>query len=241
MKNKLIKSTFKKIRAANQKYDLINNGDQIAVGLSGGKDSSVLLYLLYLLKRYTPISFNLVPIYVDLGWGNDIALLNKYVERLGFNLHTESTDIGQIVFDIRQEKNPCSLCANLRRGALNNTAKRLACNKLALGHHLDDVVNTWLMSILYENRYNIFKPKTYLDRIDLTVIRPMIYVEETNILEITEHLKITPIENNCPADGLTKRNEVADLVNLIEQEHPGAKKKIIYSIENVNSKSFWYK
>lgn len=97
------------------------------------------------------------------------------------------------------------------------------------------------MSILYENRYNVFKPKTYLDRIDLTVIRPMIYVEEAGIHKITEYLKISPIKNNCPADGLTKRDEIADLLNLIEQEHPGAKKKIIYSIENVNPKSFWYK
>ncbi len=241
MRNKLTKRAFKEIRKANRKYKLINDGDKIAVGMSGGKDSSILLYFLHLLKKYTPISFNLVPIYVDLGWDNDIAPIKKFAKQLGFSLHTEATDIGQIVFDIRQEKNPCSLCANLRRGALNNTAKRLGCNKLALGHHLDDVVNTWLMSILYENRYNVFKPKTYLDRIDLTVIRPMIYVQEADILEMTDVLKIASVKNKCPADGFTKRDEISNLVELIEREHPGAKKKIIYSIENVNLESFWYK
>src|SRR5690606_12781257 len=145
----------------------------------------------------------------------------------------------KVVYDIRQEKNPCSLCANLRRGALNNTAKRLGCNKVALGHHLDDVVNTMFLSMLYEHRYNIFKPKTYLDRVDITLVRPMIYIEEKDVIRMAEYLDIQVIENNCPVDGLTKRTEMAELVSLIEQQHKGAKRKILKSIENINPLSFW--
>lgn len=241
MSKKLIKQVFREIRKANAKYDLITDGDVVAVGMSGGKDSSILLYFLHLLKKHTPISFEIKPIYLDLGFGNNAQSLNNYCSKLDTNLYVKTTNIGEIVFDIRQEKNPCSLCANLRRGALNNTAKELGCNKVALGHHLDDVVNTWLMSILYENRYNIFKPKTYLDRKDITVIRPLVYVSEKEILRTFNYLDLKIIENKCPADGLTKRNEIADLVNLIEQEHPGAKKKILYSLEKVNIDSFWYK
>lgn len=239
MSNKLNKLLFRQLRDANLKYKLIEDGDIVAVGMSGGKDSSVLLYLLDLLKKYTPLSFELKPIYIDLGWSNPVEPLISYCQRLGYELHTEPTNIGKVVYDIRQEKNPCSLCANLRRGALNNTAKRLGCNKVALGHHLDDVVNTMFLSMLYEHRYNIFKPKTYLDRVDITLVRPMIYIEEKDVIRMAEYLDIQVIENNCPVDGLTKRTEMAELVSLIEQQHKGAKRKILKSIENINPLSFW--
>lgn len=239
MSKKLNKLLFKQLRDANLKYKLIEDGDIVAVGMSGGKDSSVLLYLLDLLKKYTPLSFELKPIYIDLGWDNEVEPLSSYCQSLNYNLHIEPTNIGQIVYDIRQEKNPCSLCANLRRGALNNTAKKLGCNKVALGHHLDDVVTTMFLSMLYEHRYNIFKPKTYLDRVDITLVRPMIYIEEKDIIRLSEILDIRIIENRCPVDGLTKRTEIAELVNMIEQEHPRAKKKILKSIENIKPESFW--
>lgn len=239
MSKKLNKLLFKQLRDANLKYKLIEDGDIVAVGMSGGKDSSVLLYLLDLLKKYTPLSFELKPIYIDLGWDNEVEPLSSYCQSLNYNLHIEPTNIGQIVYDIRQEKNPCSLCANLRRGALNNTAKKLGCNKVALGHHLDDVVTTMFLSMLYEHRYNIFKPKTYLDRIDITLVRPMIYVEEKDVIKISNLLEIKTVENRCPVDGLTKRTEIAELVNMIEQQHPGAKKKFLNSIENINPQSFW--
>ncbi|HZK43416.1 MAG TPA: ATP-binding protein [Syntrophomonadaceae bacterium] len=239
MKNKFIQLVYKQVRIANSKYNLIEDGDQVAVGMSGGKDSSILLYFLDLLKKYTPIIFNITPIYVDLGWNNEISELERYCNDLGYELFTEPTDIGEIVYDIRQERNPCSLCANLRRGALNNVAKRLGCNKVALGHHLDDVVNTLFMSMLYENKYQVFKPKTYLDRVNMTVIRPLIYVEENSIIKVSDSIELQPVENKCPVDGFTKRTEVAGLVNMLEKEHPGAKRNILTSIENVNPKSFW--
>lgn len=239
MSKKLNKLVFKQLRDANLKYKLIEDGDIVAVGMSGGKDSSVLLYLLDLLKKYTPLSFELKPIYIDLGWDNEVEPLSSYCQSLNYNLHIEPTNIGQIVYDIRQEKNPCSLCANLRRGALNNTAKKLGCNKVALGHHLDDVVTTMFLSMLYEHRYHIFKPKTYLDRVDITLVRPMIYIEEKDIIRLSESLDIRIIENKCPVDGLTKRTEIAELVNMIEEQHQGAKKKILKSIENIKPESFW--
>ncbi len=239
MSNRLTKLMFRQVRNANLKYNLIENGDQVAVGMSGGKDSTVLLFFLQLLQKYTPLLFDIYPIYIDLGWNNEIASLQNLCADYGYSLHVEPTNIGQVVYDIRQEKNPCSLCANLRRGALNNTAKKLGCNKVALGHHLDDVVNTMFLSMLYENRYNIFKPKTYLDRVDITLVRPLIYVEEKNIIKLADYLDIKAVENRCPADGLTKRSEVADLVSLLETQHPGAKKKILASIENINPQSFW--
>ncbi|NLJ71511.1 MAG: tRNA 2-thiocytidine biosynthesis protein TtcA [Syntrophomonadaceae bacterium] len=239
MSKRLIKQVFKEVRKANSKYNLIDNNDVVGVGMSGGKDSNMLLYFLYLLKKHTPIAFEIKPIYIDLGFNNEIHFLNEYCINLNTELYIKKTNIGEIVFEIRKEKNPCSLCANMRRGALNNTAKELGCNKVALGHHLDDVVNTWLMSILYENRYNVFKPKTYLDRIDITVIRPLIYVPEQQIYKIFNHLDFKTVINNCPAEGATKRDEISNLVKHIEEKYPEAKKNILYSLENVNENSFW--
>ncbi|SHH02928.1 tRNA(Ile)-lysidine synthase TilS/MesJ [Thermosyntropha lipolytica DSM 11003] len=240
MYSRRIKYVFKKIRDANLKYHLIANGDTVAVGMSGGKDSLTLLYFLTLLKKYTPLNFAIKPVYIDLGFGNDISPLEKFCQELKLPLCVEPTNIGKIVFEMRKEKNPCSLCANLRRGALNRVAKIHGCNKVALGHHLDDAVTTLFMSMLYERRYHLFKPKTYLDRMDITVIRPLIYVEEKDIKLICEQLGIMPVQNLCPASGQTKRQEIKELVEMIEQNFPGAKANILASIENVDQDSFWF-
>lgn len=239
MYTRRIKYIFRKIRDANLKYNLIENGDIVAVGMSGGKDSLTLLYFLTLLQKYTPLKFELRPIYIDLGFDNDITPLKNFCQNLNLPLTVEPTNIGQIVFDLRKESNPCSLCANLRRGALNRTAKLNGCNKVALGHHMDDVVVTLFMSMLYESRYHLFKPKTYLDRMDITAIRPLIYVEEREIRLICEQLGFIPVENRCPANGRTKRQEIKELIDIIEQKIPGAKQKILTSIENVDKDSFW--
>lgn len=140
-------------------------------------------------------------------------------------MRVEFSNIGKVVFDTRQEKNPCALCANLRRGALVRVSKELNCNKLALGHHLDDAVNTLFLSMLYERRLHLFKPSTYMDRSDITVIRPLVYVEERDIVRYCESIGIIPVKNNCPADGISKRSEVADLIDQMEKTHPGASEK----------------
>lgn len=239
MSKRLVKKIFKQVRDANLKYHLIENGDQIALGLSGGKDSLTLLYFLWLLDKFTPLKFHVFPIHIDLGWDMDLNPLHEFCSSLGYPLIIEKTNIGQVVFDIRQENNPCSLCANMRRGALNNSAKKAGCNKVALGHHMDDVVNTLFLSMLYEDRFGVFKPLTYLDRVDITVIRPLVYVEEKDIDLFVQSAGIQVVENLCPADKISKRNEISKLLAMIESEHPGAKRSIMRSIENVNENNFW--
>lgn len=239
MSKRLIKKIFKQVRNANLKYNLIENGDQVAVGLSGGKDSMTLLYFLWLLQKYTPLEFNVLPIHIDLGWDLNLSPLQDYCQSLGYQLLIKETNIGKVVFEIRQEKNPCALCANLRRGALNNSARSIGCNKVALGHHLDDVVSTLFLSMLYEERFEVFKPLTYLDRVDITVIRPLIYVAEKDIDLFVQTADISVVPNLCPADKKSKRNEINLLLSKIENDHPGAKRSILRSIENVNENNFW--
>jgi tRNA 2-thiocytidine biosynthesis protein TtcA len=239
MSNRRAKLIFGQVRDANIKYNLIENGDRVAVGMSGGKDSVTLLYILNLLQQYTPLMFDLVPIYIDLGWGNETKPLQEFCIQIGLDLVIHKTNIGEIVFQVKEERHPCSLCANLRRGALNRVSKEQGCNKVALGHHLDDVVTTLLMSILYEGRYQVFTPKTWLSRADITVIRPLIYVEERDIKLLAESRKLPVIKNRCPADGTTKRTEVAEFINTLEQEFPGARRRFLSAIERVGPDAFW--
>jgi len=239
MSNRRKEIIYRNVRDANLKYNLIESGDRVAVAMSGGKDSFTMLYFLDLLKHYTPLHFDLVPIYIDLGWNNDIESLVKFCESLNLELIIEKTNIGRIVFKVTQEKTPCSLCSNIRRGALNRVAKRYNCNKVALGHHLDDVVHTLFMSILYENRFHVFKPSTYLSRADITMIRPLIYVEEKDIRMFVETMGIKTVKNLCPADNQTKRQEIAELFDNIEKLHPGIRKHIVASLENVGPDCFW--
>lgn len=239
MGKRLNKLIFRKVRDANLKYRLVEDGDRIAAAMSGGKDSLTMLYFLDLLRRFTPLQFEIVPIYIDLGWQNDALPLFDFCRELGSNLVTEHTNIGRVVFDLRQEKNPCALCSNLRRGCMSRVARAQRCNKIALGHHLDDVVHTLFMSILYENRYKVFKPSTYLDRSDITLIRPLIYVKEGEIISFIDSMGLKPVHNHCPADGSTKRNEVKDTLDLLEQRHPGARQSFLSALEKVDQESLW--
>jgi len=191
------------------------------------------------LLKHTPLRYELVPLYLDLGWHNDIKPVQDFCRDSGLELLVEPVNIGRVVFEQRQEKNPCALCANLRRGALVRVAKAQNCNKLALGHHLDDAVNTLFLSMLYERRLRLFKPSTYMSRQDITVIRPLVYVEEKDIVRFCAYLNIVPVKNNCPADGATRRSEVSLLLEQMEKNHPGAKRKILESLENIDPGSFW--
>ncbi|MGE5389893.1 MAG: tRNA 2-thiocytidine biosynthesis TtcA family protein [Deltaproteobacteria bacterium] len=239
MSQRLIKRMFRQVRDANIKYGLVDSGDKIAVAMSGGKDSIAMLYFLDRLLKHTPLLFEIKPVYLDMGFGNDKDAITRYCKEIGYDLLVEESNVGKVVFETRKTDNPCALCSHLRRGALCRLASAHGCNKLALGHHLDDVVNTLFMSMLYEGRYHVFKPLTYLSRADLYAIRPLVYVEEKDIRALCSYLDIQPVKNLCPADGLTKRSETAELLNQIEKLHPGARRKFLASIENARPEDFW--
>lgn len=223
---KKILSMFRKVC---QEYNLIENGDKIAVGLSGGKDSLALLVALNEYKKYFFPDFEIIAIAIDLTNGkNDYSQLINFCKNLNINLEIVPSNVFEIVFDIRKEKNPCSLCANLRRGLLNSKAKELGCNKVALGHHRDDLIETFLLSLFFEGRLSTFKPKTYLSKVDITVIRPLLYVEENEILKISKDLPI--IKNICPADKHTQREKAKDLLKMLEKTYPSCKEKLFNSI-----------
>lgn len=220
MWRKFNKPLLAKIRRASREYGLIEPNDKIAVGLSGGKDSTVLLYCLSVLQKTLPIPFALEAISLDVGWQNDFTPIQKFAEKLGVPYHLEETNIGRIVYEERQEKSPCSLCAKMRRGALHNLAKSRGCNKVALGHHLNDALETFLMSLTYEGRLHTFAPRSYLSRMDLTLIRPMIYVHEDDIIACARKLELPIVVNNCPADGKTTRADMKGLLKQMQADNP---------------------
>lgn len=230
MWRKFNKPLLAKIRRASREYGLIQPYDKIAVGLSGGKDSTVMLYALSVLQKTLPFPFTLQGISLDVGWNNDYDLVGQYCQTLGVPFHLEQTQIGRIVYEERKESNPCSLCANMRRGAINNTAKKLGCNKVALGHHLDDALETFLMSLVFEGRMHTFAPRTYLSRADITVIRPMIYVHEKDIISIAKKLELPVVPNNCPADGITKRHSMKEEMVRLEAMNPTVKERMLHAI-----------
>ena len=201
------------VRRACDDYGMIRENDRIAVGVSGGKDSLTLLAALANLRRFYPAPFALEAITVSLGLpGEDFTDVQRYCNELGVRYTIVHTDIGEVVFDIRKESNPCSLCAKMRKAALNTRAKELGCNKIAYGHSRDDVVHTFFMSLFFEARVNTFRPVTYLDRMDLTLIRPLIYAPENEVLSFIKHLDVTVVKSPCPAAGYTKREEMKDFV-----------------------------
>ncbi len=206
-------------------FKMIAEGDRVAVGISGGKDSAALLYILSLFKKHSPINFDLEAVYVHLGWPVDLKPLRLLTAKLGINLHVEETAIGRVVFERRQEKNPCALCANMRRGALHQAALRLGCNKVALGHHLDDAVQTFMMNLIYTGHMGTFKPVTYLDRTNLHMIRPLIQLPENVLAALTRRENLPLLKNPCPVSGTTKRTEMAELVGELSTRYPDLHEK----------------
>ena len=208
-------------RQAIDNYHMIEDGDHIAVGLSGGKDSLTLLYALHYLKRFYPKKFELSAITVDLGLGNmNMEPIRALCKDLGVPWSVVHTQIGPILFDAKKETNPCSLCAKMRKGALNQEARALGCNVIAYAHHRDDVIETLLMSLFYEGRYHCFSPITQLDRAALTIIRPMIYVTEANVIGFKNRFQLPVCKNPCPVDGHTKRQYIKDLIKNLQKENP---------------------
>ena len=216
------------VRRCVEDYDMIQAGDRIAVGVSGGKDSLVLLTALARLREFYPKPFTVEAYTLDMGHvdggeGMDFAPVAAYCEQIGVPFTLLPSEIHHIIFDLRKEKNPCSMCAKMRRGALHNAIKERGITKIALGHHFDDAVETFFLSLFYEGRLSCFHPVTYLDRMDITQIRPLLYVSEAMVREAAQRLQLPVVHNPCPADGATKRQEVKDLIAGLQGQYPKLK------------------
>lgn len=234
-----LQQLYSLVRKAIDDYQMIEEGDKIAIGISGGKDSLTMLYALHGLKRFYPKKFQLHAVTVDLGFDNlNLDEIKKLCRILEIEYTIVKTDIAQIVFEERAESNPCSLCAKMRKGALNQAIKDAGCNKVAYAHHKDDVVETMLMSLIYEGRIHTFSPVTYLDRMDLTVIRPLIYMNEVDVIGFVNKYEVPVVKSPCPADGHTKREYVKNLLRDINLETPGVKERMFTAIRNSNVKGW---
>lgn len=219
-------------RRAVDDYNMICDGDRIAVGVSAGKDSLTLLCALAELKRFYPKSFDLIAITVDMGFPNtDLSGIHALCDELGVPYHVVSTQIYSIIFEERKEKNPCSLCAKMRRGVLYGTAKELGCNKVALGHHFDDAIETFMLNLFFEGRIGCFSPVTYLSRMDIHMIRPLIYAPEKDIRYFAARSELPVVHSSCPADGNTQREEIKKLLRELDIKHKGLRYRIFGAIQ----------
>ena len=226
-------------RKAVDDYHMIEPGDKIAIGISGGKDSLTLLYALHGLKRFYPVPFELCAVTVDLGFDNlNLDKIKELCASLEIEYHIIKTDIGKIIFEDRKESNPCSLCAKMRKGALNDAMKATGCNKVAYAHHMDDIIETMLLSLIFEGRFHSFSPVTYLDRMELTVIRPIMFFPEADVKGFMNKYQLPVVKNPCPVDGITKREYAKNLVKQINKDHPGAKIRLFRAILDGNIKGW---
>ena len=228
------------MRAAMERYEMIRAGDRVAVGLSGGKDSVALLAALARMRDYYPQPFELVAVSIDMGFaeGTDYAPLQKLCDGLGVPYRIKRTQIGLIIFDLRQEKNPCSLCARMRRGALHDEVKAMGCSKLALGHHMDDAAETFMMNLLHEGRVGCFSPVTYLSRKDLTMIRPMVFARESDCARVVRREGLPVVKSKCPADGVTERQNTKELLTALEKDYSDVRQKILGAMQRGNISGF---
>ena len=232
--NKLLNDFTGTVRRAVDDYDMILEGDRVAVGVSGGKDSMLLLLALSHLRRFYPRRFTLEAVTVELGFeGMDFTPVKELCEKLEVPYTCLRTDIKEVVFDVRREDNPCSLCAKMRRGAINDLIRQRGVNKLALGHHFDDAVETFMMSLLFEGRLSCFRPVTYLDRSGVTQIRPLIYAGEQKIANLAAQLNVPVVENPCPQDKASKRYEIKQLLKGMSAEYPDMKSKIFGAMQRM--------
>ena len=223
-----------RIRRCAEDYNMIAEGDKIAVGVSGGKDSLTLLYLLAALRRYYPAHYELQAVTIDMGLpGMDFSPVEDYCAKLGVLFQRIPTEIGPIIFEYRKEKNPCSMCAKMRRGALNQALLAQGFHKIALGHHYDDAVETFLMSLLFEGRLSCFQPVTYLDRTGVTQIRPMLYLTEGMVRSFAGEHALPVVHNVCPSDKHTKRQEIKDLIVTLSATYPDLKNRVFGAMQRL--------
>lgn len=229
------------MRRACTELQLIDNGDRIAVGVSGGKDSLALLVALAAFRRFSPEKFTLTAVTIDLGLGADYTPVAKLCNELDVPYILEKTDIGDVIFNVRKEKNPCSLCSKMRRGALASVMATRDCNKLALGHHADDLAETFLLSLFYEGRLSTFAPKSYLSRSGVTVIRPFVYLSEADVAAFARDEQLPVVFNPCPANHVTKREYVKNLIKTVSRDVPIARDRMISAITHPERNNLWDK
>ena len=223
-----------RMRAAMQKYDMILPGDKIAVGVSGGKDSVALLYALSQMRRFYPAEFDVAAITLDPCFGGvpaDYSAIEKLCGEMGVEYIIRRTQLWELIFEVRKEENPCSLCARMRRGILHDEAKKAGCNKIALGHHLDDAVETFYMNLLKGGNIGCFSPVTYLSRRDITLIRPMIYADESEVAGAAKHEGLPVVKSKCPVDGATERQRTKELVKVLEKDYGAIREKTVGALE----------
>ena len=228
------------IRRADQDFGMIKAGDKVAVGVSGGKDSLLLLYAMALYRKFCPEPFELEALTLTMGMEPfDVIGIRELCERLEVPYIVRETEIGKVIFEERKEKNPCSLCAKMRRGALNELCVERGVNKLALGHHRDDAEETLLLSLFYEGRIHTFQPVTYLSRTGITQIRPMLYVSEKDIIHHARVLNLPIVKSPCPADGYTKRQDMKELLDYICRKIPNAREQMLSALRNKEQYGLW--
>ena len=215
------------VRRAVDDYGMIDEGDRIAVGISGGKDSLTLLEVLAQMRIFYPKKYELVAITVDMGFdGADFSEVAEFCRRLNVEYRVEKTDIAKIIFDVRKEPNPCSLCAKLRRGCLHSAAQEAGCNKVALGHHFDDAVETFMMNLFFEGRLGCFSPKSYLSNRRLGLIRPLLYATEKDVQYFVNRRKLPIVTSLCPEDHATERENMKNLLAELERNNKGLRHRI---------------
>ena len=234
----MIQKLLSLMRRAINDFDMIHSGDKIAVGVSGGKDSLALLQLLCAYQKFSEHAFELCAVTVDMGFADsDFSPVERFCEELGVNYRREETDIAEIIFDVRREKNPCSLCAKMRRGALNSVINEMGYNKLALGHHKNDVVDTFMLSLMFEGRLSTFQPVSYMSRSDVTLIRPLVYVSEREIAGLAKTLPVC--KNPCPADKRSQREEMKKLLKDVAVKYPDVSERIANAVMHPDRYNLW--
>ena len=222
------------MRSACQQYEMIKEGDRIAVGVSGGKDSMALLAAMANLRIFYPEKFELVAITLDPRFGGedaDYSEIEELCKKLDVEYIIKRTQLAEVIFDIRKESNPCSLCARMRRGALHDAAKAAGCNKIALGHHLDDVAETFIMNLFNGGTLDCFMPVTYLSRKDIYMIRPMIFARESDCARVARKENLPVVKSKCPADGTTERQEVKEFLSSLEKKYGNVREKILGAMQ----------
>lgn len=237
---KEMQKLLSRVRSCVDRYSMIEDGDRIAVGVSGGKDSLALLCVLSELRKFYPEKYDLCALMLDMGFDasetvgaapSDTSEIAELCSRLGVEFHVKRTEIARVIFDVRKESNPCSLCARMRRGSLHDLAKEYGVNKLALGHHFDDAAETVMLNLFFEARIGCFSPVTYLSRKDLTMIRPLLLTEERDIKTFVKKASLPVMKSLCPMDKTSERAKMKDMLHAFDREHRGLYTRIVGAIE----------